>query len=407
MTDVAVDTLRLRGQSAQRLARVAATVLPAALERALSGIGDVTVDRVSVVLDVDPQAYDDGTLAVLWADAIRARVVAAARTGQGRPTFARTTVSTASATTPSGPPGEVAAAALAWIEAAGEVEPAVLPPSVLAIFDPALVAQLRALMPAEAWKSLSDKVSQSIGRALAGRQTQPPTPAGAPGPDEIHPAAKGHDELISAPPPATKPDVITGGTPEQLSSPWADPNVLAELASLAADRVEGLKLSTVTRAAGLVLLYPWLADYCRRAEDLHPALDPVDVREAALAMIVDPQDPRLADDPVIAFFAGRPAHDVRARHRVALPHGGEVAESADRLLADFAVTLRGFEQSSRRFVRDAWIVRLGVLDTDCDPALLTATTNPLDVVLSLLPYPIGLVKLPWSRLLTIRFRGGA
>ncbi len=74
------------------------------------------------------------------------------------------------------------------------------------------------------------------------------------------------------------------------------------------------------------------------------------------------------------------------------------------MLASFTALLPGFERSSTAFVRDAWVVRYGVLDADRDPVTLTAATHPLDVLLPLLPYPIGLFKLPWSVALTVRFR---
>ena len=64
----------------------------------------------------------------------------------------------------------------------------------------------------------------------------------------------------------------------------------------------------------------------------------------------------------------------------------------------------GFERSSESFVRASWIVRAGLLDTDRDPVLLTAATHPLDVLLPRLPYPVGLLKLPWSPPVTVRFR---
>ena len=48
MSDVVIGTLRLRGPHASRLARVAATTLPAALDEALAGYPDGRVDVVSV-----------------------------------------------------------------------------------------------------------------------------------------------------------------------------------------------------------------------------------------------------------------------------------------------------------------------------------------------------------------------
>jgi hypothetical protein len=164
-----------------------------------------------------------------------------------------------------------------------------------------------------------------------------------------------------------------------------------------------LEPATVTRAAGLVLLYPWLADHCRRAEELHPGLDAYDVREAALAALLD--DPASVDDPLVRLMAGR-AHPLATdpHDRFDLPHADEVAESSRIVLASFAALLPGFERSSPAFVRDAWVVRLGLLDAGRDPVTLTAATHPLDVLLPLLPYPLGLFKLPWTVPLTVRFR---
>jgi hypothetical protein len=153
------------------------------------------------------------------------------------------------------------------------------------------------------------------------------------------------------------------------------------------------------------LLYPWLADQCRLAERLHPDLDPVDVREAALAVIVDPDDADLPDDLLIGFLAGR--RDLLGRTervRGPLPHADELRTAAESVLASFAALLPGLKSSSAHFVRESWIARLGVLDLDRDPATLTAATHPLDVVLPLLPYPVGLLKLPWSAPITVRFR---
>ena len=159
----------------------------------------------------------------------------------------------------------------------------------------------------------------------------------------------------------------------------------------------------MTRAAGLVLLYPWLADHCRLAESLHPGLDPVVVREAALASLLD--DQALVDDPLVRLLAGRPdpATDERV-DRAPLERADEVAASAERVLAAFAALLPGFHDSSPGFVREAWLSRLGVLDLGRDPVLLTAATHPLDVLLPMLPYPLGLVKLPWTPPLSMRFR---
>ncbi|MFI7480974.1 contractile injection system tape measure protein [Kocuria sp. M1R5S2] len=415
MTDVAVDTLRLRGPAARRLARVAATVLPRALERALADVGDVVVDRVVVALDVAD--HDDETLAVLWADAVRAGVLAAGpgapsrsgdRDGRGRREApgARPPADRARAARGRADP---AAAARDWL---ASPEPGRrLPPALLALGDPRTAAAVRERLPAAEWTLLLRRLAAALDLPTPGSgaaEGSAPAPPGPPGPvdpvrgdpvrgDPAHGHARGPARPEGQPPPEAPG---AGGAAER--------EVLTRLALLAelADEDGGdLPPAGLTRAAGLVLLYPWLGDHCRRAEDLHPDLDPVDVREAALAAVVDPDDPAAADDPLVRLLAGRPdpLQPLR-RTRVPLPALAEVAGSAAGVLASFAALLPGFERSSEVFVRHSWIARSGVLDTDRDPVLLTAATHPLDVLLPLLPYPVGLLKLPWSPPLTVRFR---
>ncbi|KRF46542.1 contractile injection system tape measure protein [Terrabacter sp. Soil810] len=401
MTDVAVDVLRLRGPGAQRLARVAATTLPAALDRALADVGDVRLDHVRVTLDLSVDDYDDETLAWLWADAIRTQVLAG---GRGGLVVAEAGVDAApSPTAPSGRSTlDVVAAARRWV-AASEPGPVDVPAAVLALADPQSAAEARARMSEPEWLAViavltSALASQTVpGRAAAAPEISPVL--WAPGTDASVPAAGPAESLPGrreTPPP-------TGST-----GPHHEAEVLARLAAVAQVAPESgapVALADLTRAAGLVLLYPWLADHCRRAEALHPALDPVDVREAALAAVADPDDPTLADDPLVRILAGRPlSHDVGPRVRMPLSGAREIAESAGGVLAGFAALLPGFERSSEAFVRASWVARAGLLDTDHDPVLLTAATQPLDVLLPRLPYPVGLLKLPWSPPVAVRFR---
>src|SRR6478609_11827054 len=110
--------LRLRGPGAPRLARVAATTLPAALDRALADVGDVRLEHVAVTLDLSVDDYDDETLAVLWAEAIRTQLLADG--GGRRDVVARD----GDADTSRGPgswpsPVDVATAARLWRATAG------------------------------------------------------------------------------------------------------------------------------------------------------------------------------------------------------------------------------------------------------------------------------------------------
>ncbi len=411
MTDVVVDTLRLRGTHAQRLARVAARALPAALERALADVDGREIASIRVVLDVDPADHDDETLAILWADRIRAEILAQPRTDRG-----------GSAPRPADLPPvlpsrdvDLVMIARAWLALEVAEATAAVPAALLALGDPAVAGQVASELGAEDWAALVT----TLRRAFPTRRTgvDPDVddePAGRPldrpGDATGKPAGEVADTVVGPPPKAAdepsrdeaRPDFQEPATEADLRQE----DVLAVvqvLRELRAGDPTPLDPAVVTRAAGLVLLYPWLADHCRRAEELHPGLDAYDVREAALAAVLD--DASAADDPLVRFLAGRSdPFDPVVRDRFDLPSADEVAESAGRVVASFAALLPGFERSSPAFVRDAWLARLGVLDVGRDPVMLTAATHPLDVLLPLLPYPLGLLKLPWSGLLTVRFR---
>ncbi|MPY55728.1 contractile injection system tape measure protein [Streptomyces spongiae] len=413
MTDVAVDTVRLRGPHARRLTGVAARALPAALERALADVGDVRVDEIVVRLDLDVTAYDDETLAVLWADSIRAQLLA----------VRRESVSVG----PGGPVGDPVGGrvpgprdVLAVVHALGATEagPGMpLPRAVLELADSDTARAVADEIGADAWVSLLRTLCHALRLPVPGQaprqatgtglgtpveRTGPLLPSSLAAPDAAGTQKRRVDEAGTQ-----KRRVDTADTPlkaEELPfTPGEVLDVLAVLAQLVDGRTTAVETAAVTRGAGLVLLYPWLAEHCRRAEDLHAGLDGLAVREAALAAIVDPDDPALADDPLVGLLAGRTSSEP-AELRVPLARQDEVAESAARVLASFAALLPGFERSSPGFVRGSWIARLGVVDRDRDPELLTAATRPLDVVLPRLPYPVGLIKLPWSPPLTVRFR---
>lgn len=401
MTDVAVDTLRLRGPHAQRLTAVAVGALPAALERALADVGDVDLERVSVRLDLDVDDYDDATLAVLWADAIRSEVLAG---GGTRRVTAGTLSPAARSWRRTWGTTEVLAAARTWL--AGDAR--ALPAALLALGEPATARAVAAAAGPDEWSALMRVLARVLGLVA-------PAPAGPPGNtagagDAAEPPS--YAATDPAAPELPVPDTRQPGSDAEETGPdaparGADPGprvqqALAELAGLVGSPLVEVGPSALTRAAGLVLLYPWLADHCRRAEELHPRLDPVDVREAALAALVD-DDLASLEDPLVALLAGR-RDPLTGRARLPLPARDEVAASAVGVLGAFAALLPGFEASTPAFVRECWIVRLGLVDHDRDPVLLTATTHPLDVLLPLLPYPVGLVKLPWSAPVTVRFR---
>jgi hypothetical protein len=407
MTDVAVDTLRLRGPQARRLAVVAARALPAALERALADVGDIQLDRVTVSLDLDVADYDDETLAVLWADTIRARLLATRRRTSPDAAPREPAAGRPPVPGPPGPgrpghghaPAEVLATLRGLDPAAGGPGGPVTG-AVLALADPGTARAVADAAGPREWAALLASLARKLRLAEPGRR---------PGHDRAMP-----EQPAEPAPPAAPAAGDQGREPADPTEPAgmdarerAVVHALAELADLVDEPPSARGPLALTRVAGLALVYPWLADHCRRAEALHPGLDGLDVREAALAAIIDPDDLALADDPLIGLLAGRPGPagaPAPGRARLALPGHAEVAGSGVGVLASFAALLPGFERSSPAFVRDAWIGRLGLVDDDRDPVLLTAATHPLDVVLPRLPYPIGLIKLPWSPPLTVRFR---
>jgi hypothetical protein len=408
--DLLVDTMRVRGASAARLARVATGALPHALERALVGVPDGRIEAISIELALDPGELDDVALATIWADAIRAELVrelAGARAGgpdavvASRRGSGSRLVSMEWATR----------AAKRWLDTgdrAGPVPIAALQLGAIVESEAAAGAAIPAVA-ARLVVELGERLWRPV-RTVAAAPESPSVGATDDVPEPIGPAPAttdmaGVDAEASAPSARREADKATDIAVPQTRVREAATRVAA-VAELAAEagtaRPAGeLALDSLTDAAGLSLLYPWLADHCRAAVDLHPGLDPVVVRTHALAALVDPDDPRHVHDPFVALLAGQAIDDVE---QIRLSLAEEVRAAADEVLASFASLLPGFAGSSPDFVRAEWIQRIGVLDTAADPVRLTARSHPLDVVLPQLPYPLALFRLPWSPPVSVRFR---
>ncbi len=417
MTDVAVDRLRIRGPDARRLAAVAVRELPAALERSLGDLDDTRLDTITVRLDLDPGEYDDTTLAVLWADAIRVQVLAAGgRTARpavgGMPGVRTPAGDTTWVPSPGWSPQDVAAAAADWLARPRAVEHLV-PRPLLLLARPEVAASVALVLGDAQWSGLVARL-----RATLAGSARSATSGAAP-----------VDESVDVTRPAPTPDADTRGEPPTVRGPsdpapqpasTPDPRAepgdgaaapeLAELArhldtlgDLVDENAGQVDLTTVTRAAGLALLWPWLADVCREALRSAPEGEPHWLRAHVLARVADPEDPGLLEDPLVRLLAGVPDDDLGT---VPAPDTwlSTVDDSAERALAAFAGLLPGFGTSSPRFVRDQWVVRLGLLDATTTPAQLVAATHPLDVLLPKLPYPVSLFKLPWSPPISVRFR---
>lgn len=412
MTDALVESVRLRGPHAARLARVAAGQLPAALDRALAGLAPGRVDNVTVVLDIDIDGSDDATIAAIWAHEVRVEV-ARHLDASAPPRPAGSTARHAQ--TPAVTGDGALAAALAWLASAtprGPVPRTALTLAAIVSDHPdspwAMSAQVRTAIIQLDRAIIAERESLGAPATPQHALTPESDASGSPSPadrpailDSEAPSQLAPDPDSSGGLPGLRSEATHGHTAEELArAAAARLGTLAELAGGDADA--RLDVDDLTSAAGLALLYPWLTDVCRSAENLHPGVDPVDVRAFALAALVDPADDQLTDDPLVRVLAGATPRPPRSRIR--LPRADAVVAEAERALESFASLLPGFESSSAEFVRREWVKRTGLLERDREPMRLTAATHPLDVVLMRLPYPVSLFKLPWSPPITVRFR---
>ena len=407
MTDAVIDTVRVRGGHAARLARVAATSLPLALERALADVADCRIESLTVTMDVDPFA-DDETLAELWAGAIRTELVAVAGL---RPRDAARLGTPGVADTMSLP--DAVARARSWLTSRSPRQP--LRGAVLRVIAEAMGSAARSGQDAEGVTGGATTASGELvglaARILAAVEFERVAARGrVPGgsfpsdePQPANPAQPGATHALAARAEFTG----ASGTAQDFDNdrPPTDraAELAAQLSALAELAPEGAEIvpQSLTTAAGLALLYPWLADHCRAAAALHPGLDERTVRAHALASLVNPEDVTLVDDPLVAVLSGiREPLPAQAP----LPRADEVALLAEQVLASFASLLPGFEGSSAEFVRSEWVRRRGLVDERVDPVRLTAESHPLDVMLGQLPYPLGLFRLPWAPPVMMRFR---
>jgi len=425
MTDIVVDRLRIRGGDARRLATIAARTLPAALDDALADLDDGALGPLSVTLDLDPADYDDATLALLWADRIRTVALAA---GARRRATAGPGVGPADDAARSGPGvgsgrharglraadagafgvealvvETLAATASGWLEAGAPV--GAMPVALAALAaDAVAVAVAARLGPTSAARLVRalERRATWIRHPVHDADAEPTRPRSGPADataDDRSSTDRAEPERPNAPdaPPGDEPARRLAVAARALR-PHLDLAAADDGAASSAD------LRQATRVAGVVLLYPWLADLCRDAQAVHPNAEPVHARRLTLAVLADGADldPALLDDPLVLFLAGAP-DDAPPSSALAPLEVEPLAAAADAVLAGFAAQLRGFQRSSPSFVRASWVVRAGLLDTDTDPARLLGQTLPLDVVLHLLPYPVSLLRLPWTPPLIVRF----
>lgn len=440
MTDIVVDRLSIRGPAGRRLAGIAARALPAALDEALGDLEDGELGRLHVRIDLDVAGYDERTLAVLWADAVRRSALEAGARIAVRPHARREPGEPGQRAAPTGsgtpePPGpsrsaghsgtttardvrveDVVRAALAWLSAGAP--PSAVPVAALQVADPDVAR--------EALERLGPTASRSLVARLGALRHH-----GAPAPAVASPALASPAAGIDVPQLAGTPDESPrsrDGATDRAPTPTAGPpapdatalasaaSPLRELSAIASATGSTVDLLHVTRVAGLLLLYPWLRDLYHDALTGAPGLavgdidpegtDPVvvDLRRRVLARLADPTDRALVDDPLIRLLAGAPvAGAARPLDEDDAPPTA-TDERSDRLLRGFAALLPGFGASSPEFVRSAWLRRDGVIESDGPMVRIAARTLPLDIVLSHLPYPLGLIRLPWTPPMSVALR---
>lgn len=399
----------------RRLERVSRTELPRALERRARGWRDATIGPVAVAFDFDPRAYDDVTLAVLWADRIGRAVERAAReAGDGRtlparrgPEIAWPAVAAAAAGAGGRAGGWTALLARALTGDAGalaELGDALEAPAdrsaVLAALAPGQAAALAARLEALATRG---QAAPGVDRAAA--DPPPPAgearggplragedgPAGRAWPGAEHPLEPGASRALRA----AAARLREGGAGRRAGA------ARGRGAEPARDRAAGPPV-LATGCAGIVLLYPWLPRRLAEAAEAQPEVHPVAVRRLALAAIV--AEPGAEDDPLVRLLAG---DDPTAPLGPPLPPAPEAdAVAAEALLRRFAGALPGFERSTPGYLRRELIVRPGAVELDREPIRVVLAAAPLDVMLRMLPYPLGVFRLPWTEPLTVRLEGG-
>jgi hypothetical protein len=398
------DALALR----RRLERVSRTELPRALERRARGWRDATVGPVAVAFDFDPLAYDDVTLAVLWADRIGRAVERAARSVG---TTVQVGAHAGSTATPPTPPAALTTRA-DWTAALARAlsgETAALAEVAAALEAPAeRAAVLAALGPGQAGV-LAARFEALAARIEAGLAGDPAAsePVASPGPERAEPAVAEGERF------GTSSEAREGRRPVSSRELRAAAARLREAgveprAGAPRDRTEEparerapRPLVLATGCAGVVLPYPWLPRLLDDAVEARPDVDPVAVRRLALAAVV--AEPGAEDDPLVRLLAG---DDPTEPPGALLPYPETAAAAAEELLRRFAGSLPGFERSTPGYLRRELIVRPGAVELDREPIRVVLAPAPLDVMLRMLPYPLGMFRLPWTDPLTIRLEGG-
>jgi hypothetical protein len=443
-----------------RLEQTAHTHLPGALEPVLARRGErVFAERVFVRLGFDPSAYDDVTVAALWAGCVDAALAggdAEAGAAEGVRRFGSDREFDAAALAEAAATGR-----LSWMFAELGCGTGVVPVSGLLTALAGLgrrraraVAAVVASRPDVA-RGLHDRLAPdereatlgAFERALGGAaplagplrsKAVAERPAGLPdGPRVKTPAADGRKrgarpasletwraafgalardaDPVGRLVPAESQEPADGerrrpasveAEPPAPAAPAGEREDEPELrfpepSADLPDPVEPLEPEEAwwSRVAGLAFLYPWLAEYL---DEPPPDVPPLAGRMWALARLADPTDESLLSDPLVRLLSG---DDLEREGAEPLRPGGLEALDgpAERLLASFAGEIPGFAESTPGFVRAHFLARGGLLEPlGGEGFRLVLEPAPLDPILDLLPYPVESFRLPWSPTIFVR-----
>ncbi len=429
MNDIVVDRLIVRctddgdGKGALRaravLDDVAAHHLPDRLDKGLGRFdGDVEIPHITVRLDFDPRDYDDMTVAVLWADRIRAALDALLPStvddGRGTDAAVDPPPSTAEARPDvdrADGAGRAEEGAIRPLTALADAE---LRSAILALSDEQLGAEVAALSLQEREQllaRLTDVVRDgSRGSAQSPNPAidrTPPLDATIAGREPREPATT--DELAglvaalrdASAAIADAPDQGTTTRMHQRSSEQEN----RPSDSATHERGGGPARGRRSPAGGLVLLWPWLAAFVQRVQ--LPAdegeLLAVPQRAWALSRLAREIPGATTEDPLVMLLAGGQPGRPLSPWAPPPQQVPAIDAAADQVLSLFVGLLPGFAESSPSFVAAELLTRASQFDDPIDvvPTQVRLAPRPLDVLIDRLPYPLGLFQLPWTAPITI------
>ena len=398
-----VDRVRIRPgvgpratTTARRLARVAGQHLGPALDRALADVDDdLTVERVTVTFPADPDELDDEAVAMLWASLVRNSLERIRTTRHPPAVQVGSEYADRDDPDPQGPPPPdaqdlttVVGALQRWARDGTAPTPTELE---LAVGRADLADRALTELP-HSWRAL---VRQLLDQAAAAAPATTPGTA-APHPADAEPPPNSTARRGTRPAAPGQPAREANDTSVQPPAAQRPAHASYESPVRPPATQTGAARVAVSSWGGLVLLHYRLRPYLEQAADSESDFDPLEVRIAALALLLD--EPGSAADPLVRLLAGDPDWSTSPDDPQPVPLRDRTAATAraELLLQDFAGDLPGFGRSSAGFVREQWVRRRARLLEDPPAVLLTLERRPLDLVLDRLPYPIGALRLPWT-----------